>query len=222
MALSTQPTRIFSRICSPMALGSVCSPCLKEATVWPAGLGGRSASRCTGFFLRSWNSLMAPPTREPPFSSSTWMRPNAAFMDSCAGSPAYTPEQKGSMSRSNTSPPKLRRMNCSTLSSNSGIGCLMPMAPSPARIFPSGESSVKVGRLGRPSGVGRSCLSHQTKRGDSGSASARLGTWATSVVMRRMGSPGWKLLGPSSHIKPSSLVHVVMLPPILSRDSVTR
>ncbi len=43
--------------------------------------------------------------------------PNAAFMDSLAGSPAYTPEQKGSMRRSNTSAPRLRRTNCSTDSS---------------------------------------------------------------------------------------------------------
>eukprot|EP00955_Chlamydomonas_euryale_P113862 366239-Chlamydomonas_euryale.AAC.14 len=45
------------------------------------------------------------------------MRPKAAFMESLEGSPAYTPEQKGSMRRSKTSAPRLRRINCSTLSS---------------------------------------------------------------------------------------------------------
>lgn len=44
---------------------------------------------------------------------------NAAFMLSFAGLPAYTPEQKGSMSLSNTSAPRLRLINCSTLSSYS-------------------------------------------------------------------------------------------------------
>ncbi len=46
----------------------------------------------------------------------------AACMDSLDGSPAYTPEQKGSMRRSKTSAPRLRRMNCSTDSSLSAGG----------------------------------------------------------------------------------------------------
>lgn len=43
--------------------------------------------------------------------------PKAAAMDSLEGSPAYTPEQKGSTKRSKTSLPRLRRTNCSTVSS---------------------------------------------------------------------------------------------------------
>jgi hypothetical protein len=43
--------------------------------------------------------------------------PNAAFMERFLGLPAYTPLQKGSISRSKTSSPRLRLTYCSTLSS---------------------------------------------------------------------------------------------------------
>ena len=58
--------------------------------------------------------------------------PKAAFMESLEGSPAYTPEQKGSMRRSNTSSPRFLLTYCSTDSSRSGRGFLRPAAPKPA------------------------------------------------------------------------------------------
>ena len=48
--------------------------------------------------------------------------PKAAFIDSFAGSPAYTPEQNGSMSLSKASLPRFRLTNCSTVSSKPGEG----------------------------------------------------------------------------------------------------
>jgi hypothetical protein len=42
------------------------------------------------------------------------------------------------------------------------------------------------------------------------------------TVMRSMGSPGWNELGPFSHMKPSSFLTVLMLPPMRALDSVTR
>jgi len=56
-----------------MASGSICSPSLKEPTVWPAGLGGKRASRAGGglaFF--SCISFSTPAMMLPPFFSRSY------------------------------------------------------------------------------------------------------------------------------------------------------
>ena len=80
-----------------------------------------------------------------------------------AGSPAYTPEQKGSMRRSNASTPRLRETNSLTDSSlPSGAGGRMPMAPRPARILPGQVRNVPRTAVGMSLGSARSSSSHRT------------------------------------------------------------
>jgi hypothetical protein len=49
-----------------------------------------------GFFFLSWRSLIVPPMMLPPMSSNCQTLPNAAFILSFAGSPAYTPADEQS------------------------------------------------------------------------------------------------------------------------------
>mmetsp|Transcript_23311 Transcript_23311/g.69238 ORF Transcript_23311/g.69238 Transcript_23311/m.69238 type:complete len:203 (-) Transcript_23311:294-902(-) len=201
MLVSFQLTRTLGSMFLLIASVSMRRPFRNEPTVCPAGLAGKRVSRGGGgLFLRSWNSLMAPPTRLPPSASSDQMRPKAAFMESLEGSPAYTPEQKGSMRRSKTSAPRLRRINCSTLSSYAGGGPALysPTAPSPARILPHRDRRSNV-TASKPEGVARSFFSQKTKRGALGSPNTRSLSMPASTAICSMESLGWKLLGPSSH-----------------------
>uniref|UniRef100_A0A7C9AZJ3 Uncharacterized protein n=1 Tax=Opuntia streptacantha TaxID=393608 RepID=A0A7C9AZJ3_OPUST len=143
--------------------------------------------------------LKVPPMMLPPFCSKVHTFPNAAFILNFAGSPAYTPEQKGSIKRSNTSSPRLRRTNSSTDSSRPGGEGRNPRAPSPALILPEKLMRSKKGRSVGLEGTGLNFPFQSTKRGAFGSPSTKSSFNPLSTAMVRTGSEGWKLFGPSSH-----------------------
>mmetsp|Transcript_31924 Transcript_31924/g.70962 ORF Transcript_31924/g.70962 Transcript_31924/m.70962 type:complete len:210 (+) Transcript_31924:1748-2377(+) len=72
-----------------------------------------------------------------------------------------------------------------------------------------------------PLGTGRSLFSQNTKRGALGSPNTSSLSTPASTAICSMASLGWKLLGPSSQMKPSASSEV-MFPPTLSLASVTK
>mmetsp|Transcript_28419 Transcript_28419/g.62222 ORF Transcript_28419/g.62222 Transcript_28419/m.62222 type:complete len:351 (-) Transcript_28419:50-1102(-) len=201
------------------ASGSFFRPPRKEPTVWPF-TSGRRSSRGFLFALASFPALTAPANSEPPRPSSRCTLPTAAGADSLAGSPAYTPEQKGSMSLPKASSPRLRLTNSLTLSSLSGGGGLIPIAPSPARILPGNVRKSPNTASAGEAGSALRAPSQSTNRYEPGSARRMSSCRPTSQATSRIGSPGWNELGPSSQVYGPS-VRVVMLPPTTSRASVT-
>mmetsp|Transcript_28623 Transcript_28623/g.52081 ORF Transcript_28623/g.52081 Transcript_28623/m.52081 type:complete len:241 (-) Transcript_28623:278-1000(-) len=200
-----------------MPLANCWRPPRNDPTVCPLTSGNLGS--LSFFVLCFCKKSMAPPTRDPPFFSSTWTLPVAASAERSEGSPAYTPLTKGSISRSKASGPKLRVTNSRTDSSRSGMGSLMPMAPRPARILPGQvRKSPKTASAG-PAGSGRNRPSHHTNLYELGSAKRMSSLSPTSHAVLRMGSPGWKELGPSSHRRPFADL-VVMFPPTRSLASV--
>mmetsp|Transcript_13135 Transcript_13135/g.39740 ORF Transcript_13135/g.39740 Transcript_13135/m.39740 type:complete len:221 (+) Transcript_13135:3908-4570(+) len=198
MPVSFHCTLMFSACLAAMARGRLCRPFLNEPTVWPAGRGGSRGSRGGGgLAFLAWICLITPAMMLPPAFSSAYTLPKAAFMDRLAALPAYTPEQNGSIRRSNTSVPRFLLTYSSTLSSCSGSGFLMPTAPRPARILPHRDSSLKVTMSG-PLGVGSSSPPHSTNRGAVGSPSTSSSSIPASTAALSMASLGWKELGPSS------------------------
>jgi hypothetical protein len=85
---------------------------------------------------------------------------------------------------------RLRRTNCSTLSSSAGGPGRRPMAPRPARILPTMDMRSNTGKSAGPPGTGRSRPSQNTKRGASGSPNTSSSFSPASTAARRMGIDG--------------------------------
>mmetsp|Transcript_25957 Transcript_25957/g.86993 ORF Transcript_25957/g.86993 Transcript_25957/m.86993 type:complete len:231 (-) Transcript_25957:390-1082(-) len=109
----------------------------------------------SGALRSAWSSAKRsrPPERRPrlkPRASRAKIFLRAHFMARRAGSPAYTPETKGSITFSNTSRPRCRVTKLSTDSSPSAASSCSastpgrPRAPRAARILPGQETRSKL------------------------------------------------------------------------------